>query len=109
MDRRLGDRAGAVKAEVQELELLRRDAAGQSARPCLRLPDDGLDLEQIGRVGLPGLLGPEKLFHPFLDVLGLLVVDVEQSMKLADKIDKACGVVVKNGNVAAGHVSDVNF
>src|SRR5207245_4342419 len=101
MDRRLGDRAGAVKAEVEELELRRRNATGQGARPCLRLPDDGLNLEQIGRIGLPGLLGPEKLFHPFLDVLGLLVVDLEKPMELAHKIDKACGVVVKNGNVAA--------
>ena len=45
MNRCLGDGAGAVKPQVHEFQLFRRDAARQGRGACLGLPDERLDLE----------------------------------------------------------------
>ena len=109
MDRRLGDGAGAVETQVHELELLRRNAAGQRRGPGLRLADQLLDLEQIFRVRLARLLGAQEVLHPLLDALGVLLVDVEEPVELDDEIGEAPGVVIEDGDVAAGHVGDVDL
>ena len=89
MDRRLGDGAGAVEAQVHELQLLRRHAAGQSRRPGLRLPDQPLDLEHIFGVRLALLFGAQKLLHALGHRIGLFRVDAEKSVELGNEIGEA--------------------
>ncbi len=109
VDRRLGNAASSVEAQVHELQLLRLDAARQRPGPRLRLADQRLDFEHVLGVRLAGLLGAQELLHALLEPLGgVLLVDAEQVAELGDEIGVAPGVVVEDGDVAAGHVGDVD-
>src|SRR5712692_5169740 len=109
MDGGLGNGAGPVKAEVHEFQMFRRDAAGQGCRPSFRLPNQRLDLEHILRIGLSWLLGPQKTLHPFLDRLCMVLVNREQAVKLHHEIGETPGIMVENGDVAAGHVGNMDL
>src|SRR5262245_303685 len=109
MDRRFGDGAGAIKAQVHEFELLGRDAARKGAGAGLGLADQLLDVEQVVDVGLAGFLALEEMLHAFLDAVGPLLVDAEQLIERADVVGEAPGIVIEDGDVAAGHVGDVHL
>ena len=108
VDRRLGDRAGPVKTEVHEFELLGVDAAGERGGAGLGLADQPFHPQDVLRVRLAFRLAAEELLYPVPDLPGLLWIDLEEFIEFGDKIGEPQGVVVEDCYVAAGHVSDVD-
>ena len=70
--------------------------------------DQRLDLEQIFRIRLTGLLGTQKSLHSLLEFFRLFFIDLEQTVELDGEIDEAPGVVIEDGDIAVGHVGDVD-
>ena len=81
-----------------------------AAGPRLRLADQLLDVEQLRRIGLARLLRTQEFAAPAPSLRSDFSVSMpNSSLNSADEIGEAPGVVIEDGDVAAGHVGDVDL
>ena len=111
MDRGLGDGAGAVEAQVHELELLgrrcRRPAAAARASVS-RISSLILSTSSVS--GCPAVLTCRNFCTSLVDCRAILSASMpKSSIELGHEIGEAPGVVIEDGDVAAGHVGDVDL
>ena len=66
------------------------------SRPGLRFPDQSLDLQDIGRIGLTGFFQSHELLNSFFDCFRLYGVYLKISVKRIHKIGESPGIVVEN-------------
>src|SRR5947209_2489048 len=107
MKRGLGNCAGPIKPEIHELKLFRWYATGQGSRARFRLSDQGFDLEQIFRIMLARSFASKEIQHAFFDPFRMFLINFKKAIEFTDKIGEPPGIMVKNRNVAAGHVGNV--
>ncbi len=109
-DRFLGDGAGAIERQVEEVQVFflaaRHDRAGLGFAPA----NQSLDRQHVLAVGLARFFVSQGLRHAVLRAPATSCsVDAEHAVEFGDHVGDAAGVVIEDGDVAAGHVGDVDF